>query len=242
MPELRKDDGASIGNRNIESTGGAYEDRHRRHKTGFDRSAENGICNGSKRNRRTDDADCSVSFKHESVGAYMEQRQFKKQFIKKNSGQKLIPKGIVLHETATPGATAQNELSFFSTHSATSAHAFIDWIEDLQIIPWDIKAWHAKEPANSLFIGVEMCRPKTHDPEKFKIVYWATVDAFARIYRYVLNIKTVTVDNCMAHFEVSNKWHNTDHTDPSAYFAEYGKTMAGFRADVQYRLTQKWGA
>lgn len=170
----------------------------------------------------------------------MEARRFKKQILPKTSGKKFIPVGIVLHETATPGATAQAEYKYFCKETGRSAHAFIDWNEDLQILPWDIKAWHAKEPANSMFIGIEMCRPKTHDPDKMKVVYWATVDAFARLYRWILNIKTVTKDNLMTHHEVSLKWKNTTHTDPTALFKEYGYTVDQFRFDVQHRLNMKW--
>lgn len=170
----------------------------------------------------------------------MEQRQFKKQFVPKNSGIKFKPTGIVLHETATPGATAQAEYKYFCKETGRSAHAFIDWNEDLQIIPWDIKAYHAKSPANEMFIGVEMCHPKGHNVEQFNIIYWATVDAFARLYRYVLNIKIVTTANCMTHHEVSAKWKKSTHTDPTSFFNEYGKTMAQFRKDVQYKLDMKW--
>lgn len=170
----------------------------------------------------------------------MEARRFERKFIPKNSGEKYKPQGIVLHETADPGATADKEYKFFSTHLETNAHAFIDWTKDLQIVPWDIKCWHAKSPANDRFIGVEMCRPATHNPEKFRVVYWAAVNAFARLYRWVLNIKVVTKDNCMSHDEVRIRWRKTNHTDPTALFKEYGKTMDQFRADVQYQLDGLW--
>lgn len=172
----------------------------------------------------------------------MKPRTFLKQLIPKYSKYKLNAEGIVLHDTATPGATAQNEFEFFSRYTGANAHAFIDWIQDLQIIPWDHQAWHAKDPANQKFIGVEMCVPKGHDPEKANIVYWATVDAFARIYRYILGIRTVTKDNCMSHHEVTLKWRRSTHTDPTAFFKEYGRSMDQFRADVQYRLDMKWRA
>jgi N-acetylmuramoyl-L-alanine amidase len=170
----------------------------------------------------------------------MEPRQFKKQFITDSTNIPLKPMGIVLHDTATPGATAQNEWRFFEEHTATSVHAFCDWIEDIQIVPWNIKCYHCGEPANSMFIGVEMCVPEIHDPEKFNIVYWATVDAFARLYRYVLNIKTVTKDNLMTHDEVRAKWKDTSHTDPTSYLKEYGKNIDMFRKDVQFSLDKKW--
>lgn len=168
-------------------------------------------------------------------------RSFKQQFIKENrSNKKFKPVGVVLHETATPGATAQNEFNYFNTGKrGASAHGFVDWKEDVQTIPWTEKGWHAKEPANSMFIGIEMCRPKNDDPvklDKMKITYQASVDAVARLFFYVLEIDQVTKENLMSHHEVALKWKNTTHVDPTSYLKEIGKTMDQFREEVQERL------
>lgn len=158
------------------------------------------------------------------------------------SKNKFKPIGIVLHETATPGATAANELNAFNTHDwKASAHGFIDWTEDLQTLPWDTIGWHACSPANGMFIGIEMCRPKNNDSiriEKMKIVYQASVDAFARLYKYVLKIDKVTKENCMSHDEVRLKWKKTTHVDPTSYLKEIGKSMDQFRTDVQNKLNE----
>ena len=60
-------------------------------------------------------------------------------FITKNRSRKvLIPMGIVIHETATPGATAENEYNFFNSAGRNaSAHGFVDWKEYIQTIPYD---------------------------------------------------------------------------------------------------------
>lgn len=173
-------------------------------------------------------------------------RQFKQQFIKMNrSNKKFKPVGVVLHETATQGATAQNEFSYFNNNKVgASAHGFIDWNEDVQTIPWDEKGWHAKEPANSMFIGIEMCRPKDSDPQKkdkMIATYNASVDAFARLFFYVLKINTITKENIMSHDEVRIKWNNTTHVDPTSYLKEIGKSMDIFRQDVQKKLNELHG-
>lgn len=167
-------------------------------------------------------------------------RNFEQRFIKKNTGKLFKPFGTVNHETADPGATAEDEAHFFDGWSKTSVHSFVDWIRDIQIVPWNIKCEHVGPKANSKFIGVEMCRPATHDPEKMKIVYWAAVDAHARIHRWILNNRIITPDNCLSHDEVRIKYGGTSHTDPTALFKEYGYTMDQFRRDVQYRLNMKW--
>lgn len=170
----------------------------------------------------------------------MKPRTFNQHLLDWNSGDELHAKMIVLHETADPGATAAEERAFFNKIRNKCAHAFIDWTQDLQILPWNTQGWHARSPANEMAIGVEMCRPETHDPEKMKIVYWSTVDAFARLYRYILGIRTVTPENLMTHHEVTLKWKRSTHTDPTSLFKEYGYTIEQFRKDVQYRLDRKW--
>ena len=170
-------------------------------------------------------------------------RIFKQQFISMNrSNKQFKPVGIVLHETATPGATAQNEYNYFNTGKrGASAHGFIDWVEDIQTIPWMEKGWHAKEPANSLFIGIEMCRPENNDPQKIDkmiVTYLASVNAIARLFFYVLKIKKVTKENLMSHDEVRKKWKNTTHVDPTSYLKEIGKTIDQFRKDVQNKLEE----
>lgn len=145
--------------------------------------------------------------------------------------------GVVLHETASPGGTAEAHFKYFNTADRhASAHAFVDWTETLCTIPWTEKAGHACEPANSKFIGVEMCHPKGHNLEQFTIVYQETVFLFARIFYNILKIKTVTKENCMSHHEVSLKWKKSTHVDPTSFFKEYEKTMDGFRKDVQEEL------
>ena len=162
-------------------------------------------------------------------------------FITKNRpGTPLKPVGMVLHDTATPGATAMNERNYFNNNNVkASAHAFVDWNEIVVTIPFNEVAWHAAQPANSMFLGIEMCVPKPHDAAKFKAVYDATVGLFADSFITKLKVTTVTKANLMSHHEVSLKWHNTDHTDPDAFLKEYGKTMDGFRADVQKTINER---
>ena len=152
------------------------------------------------------------------------------------SGSRLIPIGIVAHETATPGATAEREYQYFnSADRGASAHAFVDWEDVIQTIPYDEVAWHAGPTANSRYIGIELCRPSGHDPEKFGRVWNNAVSLFADLFREN-GCGTVTVDNLLSHAEVSSRWRETDHTDPVGYFAEYGKTVNDFRDAVQNEL------
>ncbi len=162
---------------------------------------------------------------------------YKVKLIQNNrSGSRLNPIGIVVHETATPGATAEREYQYFnSANRGASAHAFVDWEDVIQTIPYDEVAWHAGPTANSRYIGIELCRPSGHDPDKFGRVWNNAVSLFADLFREY-GFGAVTVDNLLSHAEVSSRWRETDHTDPVGYFAEYGKTVNDFRDAVQNEL------
>lgn len=165
--------------------------------------------------------------------------RIKQQFINNNNRPRrpLKPQGIVLHETATPGATAQNEYRYFSVpNRKASAHAFVDWNEIVQIIPWNEIAWHAGLTANSRFIGIELCHATTK--EQFDKTWQNAVELFAWLFVNVLKQTKVTKDNLMSHAEVSAKWKETDHTDPVAYFKKFGKTVDDFRMDVQKKIDE----
>ena len=162
---------------------------------------------------------------------------YKVKLIQNNrSGSRLNPKGVVVHETATPGATAEREYQYFNGGDrGASAHAFVDWEDVIQTIPYNEVAWHAGPTANSRYIGIELCRPSGHDPEKFGRVWNNAVSLFADLFREY-GFGAVTVDNLLSHAEVSSRWRETDHTDPVGYFAEYGKTVNDFRDAVQNEL------
>ena len=158
--------------------------------------------------------------------------QIKRQIISYNNpGTPLNPIGIVLHETATPNATAQDEFRYFnSANRDASAHAFVDCNEIVQCIDWNKKAWHAGQTANSKYIGIEMCH---FDDYRFNAMYRNTIDLIAYIFVNVLNIKTVNNDNLLGHIDVSHRWGETTHEDPFQYLKDHSKTMDTVRKDVQ---------
>jgi N-acetylmuramoyl-L-alanine amidase len=164
-------------------------------------------------------------------------------FINKNRpGSSLNAVGIVVHDTDTPGATAENEQNYFNNNVVyASAHAFVDWNNIIQTIPYAEVAWHAGQTANSKFLGVELCVPSSHDNNKFNEVWNRAVWYFAYLMIHIVKQTTVTKDNVLSHSEVSNRWHETDHTDPVAYFAEYNKTIDKFREEVQAEINLQLG-
>ena len=169
--------------------------------------------------------------------------QINQRFIARNrSGQALNPTGMVTHSTATKGATDENEQVYFNNNDVqASAHAFIDWDSITETVPDGEVAWGSGYTSNHRFLQVELCEPAGHDPSKFQEVWNRAVWYFAYKFINKIGIKTITRDNLMSHAEVSNRWGETDHTDPVSYFAEYGKTVDDFRQAVQNEINRMVG-
>lgn len=156
----------------------------------------------------------------------------KTMILKRNrSNELLVPVGIVLHETATPGATAENEYKFFNSGDRNaSAHGFVDWDGFIQTVPYDEVAWHAGYTANHKYIGIEMCHAVSK--ADFEKVWNNTITVFAELMKkYGFSVSDITTHN-----EVSLRWHETDHTDPTGYFKKFGKTFDDFKNDLQKHI------
>ena len=150
---------------------------------------------------------------------------------KNRSHELLVPIGIVLHETATPGATAENEFNFFNTTDRdASAHGFVDWNGYIQTVPYTEVAWHAGYTANRKYIGIEMCHAE--NKADFKKVWDNTVEIVVDL----INKCGFSISELTTHNEVSHRWGETDHTDPIGYFKKFGKTFEDFKNDVITRI------
>lgn len=158
-------------------------------------------------------------------------KKMKMILTRNRSKELLVPTGIVLHETATPGATAENEYKFFNSGDRNaSAHGFVDWEGYIQTIPYDEVAWHAGYTANHKYIGIEMCHAT--NKADFEKVWNNTIEVFAELMRkYGFSVSAITT-----HDEVSKRWGETDHTDPTGYFKKFGRTFDDFKRDLNARI------
>lgn len=149
------------------------------------------------------------------------------------SREPLSPQGFVIHSTATPGATAQNEFNYFNSgYRGASAHYFVDWLEILRVIPELEVAWHAGYKANHQFLSVEMCEPYGKDPAKFEDVWnrtvWLVAEACVR-YGW-------STDKVWSHRKVSQVYGETDHTDPIDYLARYNRSWEELLAAIDLEI------
>ncbi|KJD55896.1 N-acetylmuramoyl-L-alanine amidase [Bacillus amyloliquefaciens] len=124
-------------------------------------------------------------------------------------------KGIVMHWTATPGASALNERNYFNgtciaDKRKASAHYFVDRKEAQHIIPENEVAYHAhdqnrcyvsflKPNANTTAIGVEMC------VEKDGKIHSETVQNAAELVADLCKRYGLSTNKIVRHYDVTNK-------------------------------------
>ena len=133
------------------------------------------------------------------------------------SHQTLSPSGFVIHSTATPNATAQNEHDYFNSGDRqASSHYFVDAGNIIRCIPESERAWHAGQTANSKFLSAEMCEVEPF-AEVWARTVWLVADACVRH-------GWATGPNVYSHRGVSAMYRETNHTDPIQFLANHGKT------------------
>lgn len=138
------------------------------------------------------------------------------------------PEGVLIHETADPNVSAARFAQSFNNNwprLETYVHAFTDDTQTINIHNTDYGVWGAGPTANARYIQIELCEV-------------ATVDQFARsvandayyvasmLHKYNLPVEYGTT--VVTHAQVSQWFHETDHTDPTGYFAKWGYGMDQF--------------
>lgn len=141
-------------------------------------------------------------------------------------GEYLNPIGIIIHETATLGATDEAESSYFHNGDhQSSAHVFVDYDSATWLIPENEVAWHALDYANHHFLAIEICH--FDDPTKFAQT-WANA---VEIVRSLCDKHGWGPSNIHSHQWVSENYAG-DHTDPVGYFSAHGLTLTDFINNV----------
>ena len=149
------------------------------------------------------------------------------------------PEGIVIHETATPGASAYNEAIYFNRewqNMYSYVHAFVDSKQVIQMMTPNYGVWGAGAIANNRFIQIELCQETTRN--KFaKSVNNDAIYAAKLLHRY--GITPVHASNTgkgtiWSHHAVSRFLGGTNHTDPDGYFSKWGYSMNDFFDLLKY--------
>ncbi|MFL0245538.1 peptidoglycan recognition protein family protein [Candidatus Clostridium stratigraminis] len=145
----------------------------------------------------------------------------------------LVPQGFVVHATDDVGATAQNEHDYFNSgNRSASAHYVVEWTKIIQMIPDNEQAWHAGATANKKYLSVEICEPANNNASQFQEAWNRAVWLVAsKCIQYGWDTSKI-----YSHADISNLYHETDHTDPIGYFKQYGKSMDQFKNEVQNQI------
>lgn len=153
------------------------------------------------------------------------------------TGQKIVPKGIMVHSTATPGVMAAAWYSQWNKPGVSKCvHAFLDDNEVIQYLPWNYRGWHAGGSANNNYIGFEICEPKDlNDKDYFAKAYKTAVELTVMLCRKY----GLTEKNVICHSEGYKKGIASNHADVMHWFPKHGKSMDTFREDVRAKLTEQ---
>lgn len=151
--------------------------------------------------------------------------------------------GLVVHSTATPGATADSWYSVWNKPGTNVAvHAFLDDDGVYQYLPFEQIAWHAGSPCNQTYIDFEICEPSGFKYDNNIITgynvsqqqaYFNKVWKNATVYSaYLCKTYDLTANDILSHAEAGKKGIATNHGDPDHWFTLHNKTMKNFRNDV----------
>lgn len=141
----------------------------------------------------------------------------------------LNPDYLVLHETANPGASAENHVKYWRNNQPnvpmTHYIAELDGSEIYHTQRDDRKAWHIGN-GNGRAIGIEMAHAT--NPADFSKQF----DEVAKWCANYLRSRGWGIDRLITHNDARLRWGGTDHTDPLSYFRQYGTDFDTFRARV----------
>ncbi len=135
---------------------------------------------------------------------------------------------LVVHETANPGASAANHVSYWSNNPDYAVHYVmeLDGSVVYHTVPDWALAWHVGN-GNYATVGIELAHATNADDFATQ---WREAVAWCGDYLYS---RGWGVDRMLSHDECRWIWGGTDHTDPTGYFAEYGHTWSEFEAAVE---------
>lgn len=138
------------------------------------------------------------------------------------------PRGIVIHETANPSSTIQNEITYMRNNwKSAFVHAFVDQNNIIEVAPTQYIAWGAGRKANPYYIHVELVEHVGNRTAFYKSINNQTYYAAYNLKKYNLTpsrAQSNGTGSVWGHFEVSNYLGGTDHGDPLAYLATFGYT------------------
>lgn len=155
------------------------------------------------------------------------------------SSSKADKRYIILHSTANPDTSAKNNANYLYNNWQ---NAYVTYVVD------DEKVYELGEPgyvsygagqtANSLApVQIELCEfsDKTKALKAYKN-YVNLAKACAKEYGITQSLDTTSLKGIKTHNWISQKYKETDHTDPLHYLPKIGISYDTFKADIKADL------
>ena len=171
------------------------------------------------------------------------------------AGRYITPKGIMVHSTGAnnpylhryvgpdDGLLGPNKYGNHWNQPMTRKvcpHGFIGKLQDgtiatYQVLPWNMRGWHAGGSANNSYISFEICEDDLTDGNYFAKVYKEAVELCV----YLCKEYGLTEKDIICHCEGHKMGIASNHGDVMHWFPKHGKSMDTFRADVKRELEPK---
>jgi hypothetical protein len=151
------------------------------------------------------------------------------------------PEYLVIHSTANPGVGDESHYKWLnSARQHGWANYYGDWDSISLVVPEGMMAPAQGPSANKKAISYEICEPDT------KLAWAEQVRQFTEAWnRAVWTAADICwrmgwpTDKIKSHADISKLYPSeTDHQDPIAFFARYGKSFPDFRGAVSAKLVE----
>lgn len=169
------------------------------------------------------------------------------------ANRKIIPKGIMIHSTATPGVMAAAWFSRWNKsfrageiNRQVCVHAFVDDKEVWQYLPWNHRGWHAGGAANNTHIGIEICEPSGfsysknqmigYDVRRNEAYFRKAFDKAVDLCVFLCREYGLTEKDILSHQEGNRIGIASNHGDVGHWFPKHGEDMDSFRKAVREKL------
>lgn len=135
---------------------------------------------------------------------------------------KARPEGVVIHETANPKSTIENEISYMYQHWRTAfVHEFVDGHKLIGVADTDYQCWGAGAVANTRFIQIEQL--EVHSKDEFAREQLHSAKFVAdQLSKYRLG-NAINRKSVWTHADVSKYLGGTNHSDPINYWHNSSK-------------------
>lgn len=159
----------------------------------------------------------------------------------KNQGDAALAENNILicHSTADPNATAK-QVANYEKNTVDNNGAYVHFIVDDSTVcqVGDLKyvAWGAGYTANHQSpCQIELCEFPNDINRAMQAYrnYVALIRKFATILNIPITLDDSSSRGIKTHSWTSQRWRETDHTDPYTYFSQIGITKAQFKRDIE---------